>query len=124
MAATVTISNRVELAGLGKDLVMQDVAVDATTPTAFTYNYRKLAVADTAEALDLGDVATVTGIWIRAIDYALYVDTSYVAAFSAEMTLAAGGPPAFIPTPSGTVYVKNVTAAQTPVYEAVVWGTT
>lgn len=124
MAAVATCSSRLEITGLGKDTHMQDVAVDGTTPTAMSYQYRVLAVADTAEALDLTDVATVSMLMIRAIDYDLDVDLDYVSAFDKDLTVKAGEPAAVIPNPAGVVYVKNNGAAEAPKYEFIIVGTT
>lgn len=124
MAAQVDCFVRVELSGLGLNYVFQDLATDGTTPTAATYNYRVLATADTAEALDLGDVATETILAIRAIDYDLDIDLDYVSAFDKDLTVKAGEPPALIPNPAGIIYVKNNGAAETPAYEYLLIGTT
>jgi hypothetical protein len=123
MSATATVSSRVDLAGLGKDVYLPHVAVDGTTPTEASYQYRILATADTAEALGLGGVSTVQGVMIRAIDYDLDVDTSFVSTFSVEQTAKAGEPALIIMNPSGTLYVKNNGASETPAFEYVVWGT-
>lgn len=124
MTAQVDISVIVELTGLGKNQDFIDKATDGTTPTAATYNYRVLATGDTAEALDLGDISTVQGIAIKAIDYDLDIDCDYVSAFDADMTVKAGEPAAIIMNPAGTVYVKNNGAGETPAYEYLCWGTT
>jgi hypothetical protein len=110
-----------EFSGLGKLLNFCDKFSVTTTPTAVTYNYRTLATADTAEALDLGDVTTVEMIIIKAIG-AIDVDTTYVSSFASEIRLAAGEVAMFKPV--GTVYVKNYTALATPAYEYWVCGTT
>lgn len=124
MAAQVDISLLAEATGLGKDYRFADRSTDGTAPTAFTYNYRVLAVADTAEALDLGDVSTIQGIIIKAIDYDLDIDCDFVSSFDTDLTVEAGELPALIPNPAGTVYVKNNGSAETPAYEYLVWGTT
>ena len=85
--------------------------------------YRTIATADTAEALDLGDISTVTGIVIYAVDYDLDIDLDYVAAFDADLTVKAAGIPVIITYPAGTVYVKGETG-QTTKYEYLIWGTT
>ena len=124
MAATFDVSVIAELTGLGKDQVFTDKGTDGTTPTAGSYMYRVLGTADTEEALDLGDVSTVTCVIIRAIDYDLDVDLDYAAAtFNTDFTLAAGEISAVIPTPV-LVYVKNNGAGETPAYEYLVVGTT
>jgi len=124
MAAEVNINLLCELTGLGRELKFIDRATDGTAPTAATYNYRVLATGGTEELLDLGDVTTIQGIAIRAIDYDLDIDLDFVAAFDADLTVKAGELPAFIPNPAGTVYVKNTTGVETPKYEFMVWGTT
>jgi len=124
MAAEVNVNLIAELTGLGREINFIDRAADGTTPTAATYNYRVLTTADTEEALDLGDISTITGLAIRAIDYDLDIDLDFVATFNADLTVKAGELPALIPTPSGTVYVKNNTALETPKFEYLIWGTT
>jgi len=124
MAAEVNINLIAELTGLGREINFIDRAADGTTPTAATYNYRVLATANTAEALDLGDISTVTGIAIRAIDYDLDIDLDFVAAFDADLTVKAGELPALIPNPAGTIYVNGSETDETPKYEYLIWGTT
>lgn len=124
MAAACKVIIQVELTGLGKDQYFTMVATDGTTPTAATYNYRVLATADTAEALDLGDVATETILVIRAIDYDLDVDLDYVSTFDKDLTVKAGEPAALIPNPAGVIYVKNNGEGETPAYEFMIIGTT
>ena len=121
MAVTVTNKLIVEVEGLGKLLQFAESWVETTAATAATYNYRTLTTADTAEALDLGDVAVVHQIVIKAIG-SIYIDTSYVSAFVNEITLHAGEVAVF--KPAGTVYIKNYVALATPAYEYVLTGTT
>lgn len=123
MAAECNVSIIAELTGLGQDQNFAEKGTDETTPTAGAYMYRTIATADTAEALDLGDVATVTGIIIYAIDYDLDVDLDFVTAFDADQTAKAGGIPVVITYPAGTVYVKGE-SGQTTKYEYLIWGTT
>lgn len=123
MAAEFTCSVVAQLTGLGKEIEFAEKGTDETTPTAGTYNYRVIATADTAEALDLGDVSTVTAIVLYAVDYDVDIDCDFVTAFDADLTAKAGGIPAVITYPAGTVYVKGE-SAQTPAYEYLVIGTT
>jgi len=123
MAATFTTSVLAQLTGLGKELTFAEKGTDETTPTAGTYNYRTIADADTAEALDLGDVTTVTAIVLYAIDYDVLIDTTYSASFSSELTAKAGGIPVVITYPTGTVYVQGETG-KTSKFEYLVIGTT
>lgn len=121
MAAECAISIIAEASGLGKLLEFAEKFTVTTTPTAYTYNYRTLATADTAEVLDLGDVTTVHLIIIKAIG-SIYIDTSYVSTFVNEIVLHAGEVAVF--KPAGTVYIKNYTGAATPAYEFLVVGVT
>jgi len=128
MAATVDVKIIVELLGLGRDQTFINKAVDGTTPTAATYNYRVLAAGGTAELLDLGDVAVETILAIRTIDYDLDVDLdnsdNNAAGFDADFTVKAGEPAALIPNPAGNIWVKNNTGVETPAYEYLLCGTT
>lgn len=125
MPATLDVSIIAELQGLGQDISFLDKGTDGTTPTATTgRQYRTLAVADTDEVIDQGDVATATCIIIRAVTLNLDIDLDYSSAFSADMTVKAGGIPAVIVNPVGITRVKNNSAAETPVYEAWIIGTT
>lgn len=124
MAAENTLSYLFKLSGLGdNDTTMSGKATNGQTPTAVSHQYRVLAVADTDEVLDLGDVSTVDAVIIRAIDYDLDIDTTYVASFNAEITVEAGEFPAIF-KPSGTIRVKNNGAGETPKYEVMVVGRT
>jgi len=125
MAATVDVSVIVELMGLGRDLNFINKATDGTTPTGATYNYRVVAdgALATPEVLDLGDVAVETILIIRAVDYDLDVDLDFDTDFDADFTVKAGEPAAVIPNPSGTIYVNNHTATETPAYEYLLVGT-
>jgi len=123
MAAEFKVKMIAQLSGLGELINFIKQGSDETTPTAGAYMYRTIATADTAEALDLGDVSTVTMVVLYAVDYDVSIDCDYVAAFDADMTAKAGGIPAVIPYPAGTVYVKGE-SGQTPKYEYLVIGTT
>lgn len=125
MAATLDISVIAELTGLGQDISFLDKGTDGTTPTATTgRQYRTLATADADEVLDLGDVSTVTAIIIRAVTNDLDIDLDYSSSFDVDLTIKAGEVPAVIPNPAGITRVKNNGAAETPVYEVWVIGTT
>jgi hypothetical protein len=123
MSAEFKINLIAKLAGLGEQIDFIKTGTDETTPTAGAYMYRTIATANTAEALDLGDVSTVTAIVLYAIDYDVDIDCDYVAAFDADLTAKAAGIPVVITYPAGTVYVQGETD-QTPAYEYVVIGTT
>lgn len=123
MAAEATVRLLAKLSGLGNEEKFPKNGTDETEPTAGGYMYRTIATADTAEALDLGDVSTVTGIVLYAVDYDLDIDLDYVSAFDADMTAKAAGIPVVITYPAGTVYVRGE-SGQTPKYEYLIWGTT
>lgn len=120
MAASGTVSIIAELLGLGKEQRFLDKFTITATPTKAHYNYRQQAVADTAEALDLGGVSTVDCIIIKSITNDLSIDTSYVSSFVEELKLYEGEIAVF--TPGGTVYVKNQDSAEQSTYEYLVIG--
>jgi hypothetical protein len=125
MAATLDVSVIAELQGLGQDISFLDKGTDGTTPTATTgRQYRTLTTADADEVIDYGDISTATCIIIRAISLDLDIDLDYSSAFSADLTVKAGGVPVVIANPVGVVRVKNNGAAETPVFEVWVIGTT
>ena len=123
MAASVDVSCHIKLTGLGIEINLQHLFNTASTPDAQTTQRRTLATADTAEALALGDVSTTELLYIRAVTNDLDVDLDFVSSFDADFTLNAGEF-AIVPTPAGTVYVKNSDAGETPVYEYCIIGTT
>jgi hypothetical protein len=125
MAATLDVSVIAELQGLGQDISFLDKGTDGTTPTATTgRQYRTLTTADADEVIDQGDVAVATCIIIRAVTLDLDIDLDYAASFDVDMTIKAGGPCAVITNPAGVTHVKNNGAAETPVFEVWVIGTT
>lgn len=123
MAAEFNVKMIAQLAGLGEPINFNKAGTDETAPTAGSYMYRTIATADTEEALDLGDVSTVTAIVLYAVDYDVDIDCDFVAAFDADQTAKAAGIPVVITYPAGTVYVKGE-SGQTPAYEYLVIGTT
>lgn len=123
MAAIAAVRVSVELTGLGEVLDLAQKFNSSTTPTAANYQYRTQATTNTAEALALGDVSTVTGVWIKAVSKELAVDLDYVSAFDSDVSIPAGEANYFS-KPAGTVYVKNETAGEVCVYEYLVIGTT
>ena len=123
MAAEFKINMMAQLSGLGEPVNFIKFGRDETTPTAGCYMYRTITTANTAEALDLGDVSTVTAIILYAVDYDVDIDCDFSVAFDADLTAKAAGIPVVITYPAGTVYVKGETD-QTPKYEYVVVGET
>jgi hypothetical protein len=124
MAASFTLEYFAQLTGLGaNDSSMSGFSTLGQTATAVTHQYRTIATTNVAEALDLGDVATVDMIILRAISGDIGIDTSYVSSYSAEIVAESGELPVIF-KPSGTVYVKNNTADETPTYEVLIIGRT
>ena len=121
MAAEFKVNLMAKLSGLGQTIKYPKEGTDETTPTAGSYMYRTIAAANTAEALDLGDVSTVTAIVLYAVDYDVDIDCDYVAAFDADLTAKAAGIPVVITYPAGTVYVQGETD-QTSKFEYLVVG--
>ena len=120
MAATGTINIIAELLGLGKGADFIDRFSLTNEPTLSTKQYRIQAVADTAEALDLGGVSTVDLIIIKAVANDMTIDTTWVSSFVAELNVPAGEIAVF--KPSGTVYIKNEDAAEQVTYEYIIIG--
>jgi len=124
MAAEFKINMMAQLSGLGEQIDFIKSGTDETTPTAGSYMYRTIAAANTEEALDLGDVSTVTAIVLYAIDYDVDIDCDYDGAtFNANLTAKTAGIPVVITYPAGDVYVQGETD-QTPKYEYLIIGTT
>ncbi len=122
MAANALIELALTLTGLGQRADPVFSFNITTAPTAVTYNYRILSVADTEEILDLGDVSTVLGILIKAVALDLLIDADFVSDFNSDLIVKAGEVAFF--RPSGIVYVKNEDSGVTPTYEYYVIGTT
>lgn len=94
-----------------------------TAPDTAVYQRRTLATANTAEALDLGDISTVRFIIIKCISGGMLdVDCDYVSAFDADLNIEEGEWNIF--KPAGTVYVKDNAGTETPLYEFLAVGNT
>ena len=122
MAAECKVTISAQITGLGQLFEMVDTFTTTTTATRKTYGYQVQAVADTAEALDLGDVTTPELIIIRCIANDVDIDTSYSVSFSAELTVNEGEVAVFKPVGSA-VYLKNDDAAESFTVEYIVVGT-
>lgn len=120
MAAECNLKIMLELTGLGASQEYQD-AFTTTTPTAQTHQYRNQNTPNTAEAIDLGDVATVELLVIRSISKAAQIDCDFDSSFNSDIELAEGQFCAFKPT--GTVYINNTTTDDQLVYEYWAFGT-
>lgn len=109
MAAAMKISVSGELTGLGdimKFLPKKYTLEQTLTLKLFTRQIQ--AVADTAEALEVGDITNIDMIIMKCITKDCEVDTSWVSSFSTEITILEGETQIF--KPSGTVYIRNTVA--------------
>lgn len=110
-----------QLTGLGMNDEFVDTFTTTTTPTHKSHIYQIQAVADTAEALGLGDVTTPELIIIKCVANDVDIDTSFSVTFNAEITVNEGEIAVFKPT--GTVYIKNDDSAESVTVEAIIVGT-
>lgn len=124
MATTIDVSVIIEAFELDGEVSFISKETDGTTPDTYVKHMPTLAVADTEESLDMGDIASAQLLVIKAIDYDLDVDLDFDSAFDSDFTIKAGEPAAVIPNPAGTIKVKNSTASQTPQYRYLLLGTT
>lgn len=120
MAATVTSKLITTIEGLGKILEFAESWSQTTTATRKVENYQVQATADTAEALQLGDVTTIHTLVLKAVSKNVAVDTSYLTTFSTEFTVPEGE--VIVITRPGTVYLKNATATETFTVEYIASG--
>lgn len=110
-----------EITGLGKELRIPERFSTTSVPTRVSYQYVVQAVADTAEALVVGDVGTIELIVMKCITNDVDVDTSYSVSFNAEIEIQEGETHIF--KPKGTVYIKNDDSAEQSTVEYWVIGT-
>ena len=122
MAIAANIRVMLEVTGLESALEMMKKFSTATAPTAVTHQRRTIAAANTAEALDLGDIATVELILIKAVSKDMEIDCDWDTAFNADLLVHEGELALF--KPIGVVYVENETADEALEYEYIVIGTT
>ncbi len=121
MAANAEVGITVSITGLGKGSEVKDTFNDASAPEVSLHSeYQVQETADVAEALVVGAIDTIRGVWIRAIDNDLAVDTSYVSSFNTELVIKEGTSQYFCP--GGTVYIKNNVAAEKVAFEYLVFG--
>ena len=123
MAATATITQTVVVSGLGNEDNIS-LQFSPAAPTGEVHAVRQIinATTFTPAALDLGSVTAPLGIWLRAIDQPVDIDTSFNSTFSKEITVHIGQATYFVPLAGNTVYVQNNTTGQQPTYEYVVIG--
>lgn len=110
-----------QLTGLGKVFEFAETFTTATTPTMKYYGYQVQAVADTAEALNLGDITTPELIVLKCITNDVDLDCNYSSSFSADITVNEGEVAVF--KPAGTVWIKNDDSAEVCTVEVLIVGT-
>lgn len=120
MAAEAKVILAVSMTGLGKTIEFPEAFVTTTAPTAKSEIYQAQTTTNVAEALTLGGVITPHLIVIKAVDNRVSIDTSFVTTFSAELDVQEGEVAIF--KPSGAVYIKNFTAGEKVVVEALIAG--
>lgn len=121
MTATATVSIICEVTGLGKNLNFCEKFAIATAPTKALYHYMEQAVADTDEALELGDVATEGLLVIKCVANDVQLDLDY-SSFDVDLTIKEGECAA-IPLPAGTIQFRAVSAAEKSTIEYLLVGT-
>jgi len=120
MAATCSARLIVTLDGLGKTIEFPVGWSTTTTPTKYTYLRQTQEVADTAEALDIGDITTPLLVVVSCITNDVDIDTSYSASFNAELKVNEGECAVFVP--EGTIYIKNDDAAEASTIDVLIIG--
>jgi hypothetical protein len=92
-----------------------------TTPDAKYYNVVQQAVADTDEAIGVGDIATIEYMIVHCVTNDCDLDLNYASSFEASVVVQEGEWACF--KPSGTVYMKNNDAAEQTIIEYWLIGT-
>jgi hypothetical protein len=111
-ACTVTISG--EITGLGeKDDILE--TFETSAPTKKVHIYGVQATADTAEALTVDGISTIELVVFKCVTNDAALDTSYVSAFSEEITVDEGEMAVF--KPKGALWLKNNDSAEVVTYE-------
>lgn len=121
MAAECAVNIITKLTGLGDLQEFSKRFTTTETPARAIYHYAVQTLADSEQALELGDVATVDLILIKCIENDIDIDTTYSAPFSAEIVVQEGEVAVFKPEGS-TIYWMNSTALETSTIEYLVVG--
>ncbi len=122
MAAVAEIRVTIEFEGLRKTINFPMEWTTTTTPTKYVMMRQVQAVANTAEALDLGDITTPLVIAMVCVTNDVDVDCNYTSAtFRASNTINEGEGAVFMP--AGSVYIKNNDTGEVSTVEYIVIGT-
>jgi hypothetical protein len=121
LAAIAEIRATIEFEGLRKTINFPMEWTTTTTPTKYVQMRQNQAVADTAEALDMGDVTTPLLIALVCVTNDVDLDCNYATSFSADITVNEGEGTIFMP--KGTVWIKNNDSAEQSTVEYIVIGT-
>ena len=121
MAAECNVNIIAKLSGLGDLQEISKRFSTTATPARALYHYEVQATADTEQALELGDVATVDLIIIKCVENDIDIDTTYSIAFSAEIVVQEGEVAVFKPEGS-TVYWMNNDTGESSTIEYLVVG--
>lgn len=120
MSAECNVNIIAKLTGLGDIQEFVKRFSTTATPARVMYHYAVQDTADTEQALEVGDVATVELIILKSIEHDVDIDTSFVSTFSAEIEVQEGELAVFKPT--GTTYFKNDDSAEAVTIEYLVVG--
>ncbi len=121
MAAKLDIRIAAKLTGLGTAIEFLKKYTHSQTPTKKVLLNQDQAIADTEEALNVGDVTTIDMIIMLATTNDVDIDTSYVSpTFSKELSFTESEVQVF--KPEGTVYLKNGSTGEQVTVEYIVIG--
>ncbi len=123
MAASCKVTVGIDVLEIGAwdwDGILKKFEITAT-PDAKHYNIVQQAVADTEEALTVGDVATIEMMIVHCITNDVDIDPAYASSFEANIEVQQGEWAIF--KPKGTVYFKNDDSAEQVTFEYWLIGT-
>jgi hypothetical protein len=109
-----------EVGAVDWDGILKKFTITATPDTKF-YNHVQQAVADTDEAIDVGDVSTIEMMIVHCIANDCDIDPAYASSFEANIEVQEGEWACF--KPSGVVRIKNNDATEQTTIEYWLIGT-
>lgn len=119
--ATAKINLVIDIQGLGNMTPIKDSFESSVIPEiAIHIPYQVQETADSEEALNVTGIDDVDGVWIRAIENDISVDTSFDTTFETELIIKEGTSQYFCP--SGIVYIMNNTGTEKITFEALIHG--